>query len=80
MIWVRKTENEYGGYVDQNGARVTVEWCCCMVTPDGTGPADYRYERHESIDAACSAWGLTPYVIPEVQAEVIDAEVIEENS
>lgn len=69
MIWVRKTKNDFGGYVDKNGDRFTVEWCVGMVTPDGTGPANHGYEQHESIAAACETWQLSVYIDPEAITE-----------
>lgn len=80
MIWVRKTENESGNYVAENGTRYIVEWCVGMITHDGSTPKDHGYTRHESMATAAVEWGLTPYVDPEAQAEFIEAEVIEENS
>lgn len=58
-----------GGYVDAEGVRYTVGWCVGMVTHDGSTPTDHGYERHESVQTACDAWGLTPYVDPEAEAE-----------
>lgn len=69
MIWVRKTENEMGGYADAEGVRYTVEWCVKMVTHDGSTEADHGYERHESVQSACGAWGLTVWVDPNAEAE-----------
>lgn len=69
MIWVRKTENEMGGYVDAHGVRYTVDWCVKIVTPDGSTEIDHGYTRHESVQAACDAWGLSVYVDPEAERE-----------
>lgn len=69
MIWVKKTENEMGGYTDADGVRYSVNWCVGMVTHDGSTPSDHGYERHESVQAACDAWGVSVYVDPEAEAE-----------
>lgn len=66
MIWVRKTENEQGGYADAEGVRYAVEWCVGIV---GSTPEAEGYSRHESIQSACDAWGLSVYVDPEAEAE-----------
>lgn len=66
MIWVRKTENEQGGYTDAAGKRYTVEWCVGIV---GSTPEAEGYSRHDSIQTACDAWGLSVYVDPEAAAE-----------
>lgn len=58
MIWVRKTENELGGYADADGMRYTVDWCVGIV---GSTPEAEGYSRHESIQTACDAWGLEVY-------------------
>lgn len=70
MIWVRKTENKNGGYVDAEGVRYTVEWCVKIITPDGSTEADHGYERHESIQAACDVWGLSVWVDPDAESEL----------
>lgn len=67
MIWVRKIENKQGGYADAKGVRYGVGWCVKMVTHDGSTPKDHGYERHESVQAACDAWGLAVYVAPETE-------------
>lgn len=70
MIWVRKTVNESGNYVAENGTRYTVEWCVKIVTPDGSTEIDHGYTRHESMATAVAEWGLTPYVDPEALAKM----------
>lgn len=76
MIWVRKTENELGNYVAENGTRYIVGWCVGMITHDGSTPEDHGYERHESVQTACDTWGLAPYVDPDapIECEVIETE------
>lgn len=73
MIWVKKEQNEMGGYADADGVRYTVGWCVGMITHDGSTPKDHGYERHESVKAACNAWGLAPYVDPEAEAMFLEA-------
>lgn len=70
MKWVRRHPSEYGNYVDADGTRYTVEWCHKLLTPDGSTEADHGYEPHESVEAACEAWGLVPYVDPEMAEEL----------
>lgn len=60
--WVRRIPSEYGNYVDKHGTRYTVEWCHKLLTPDGSTEAEHGYEQHDSVEAALTAWGLTPYV------------------
>ena len=68
-IWVRKTQSEYGGYVDADGVRYSVEWCATMYTPDGSEPDAHGYEPFRSVEAAVEYWGLAPYVAPEAEEE-----------
>lgn len=67
-IWVRKTENEFGQYVDVNGTRWLVESCVAMYTHDGSEPDAHGYELFRSVDAAVAYWELEPYVDPEEEA------------
>ena len=62
--WVRRIPSEFGNYVDAAGTRYTVEWCHKLLTPDGSTEADHGYELHASVESACEAWGLAPYVDP----------------
>lgn len=75
--WVRRTPAEYGNYVDENGTRYTVEWCHKLLTPDGSTEVEHGYEQHDSVEAACKAWGLVPYVDP---AAVMEENWVENNS
>lgn len=61
-IWVRKTQDDGGGYVAADGSRWLVEWCAGMI---GADPQEYGYEPYRSVDAAVAYWGLEPYVYPE---------------
>lgn len=63
-IWVRKTKDEHGTYVDADGNRWQVDWCVTMYTPDGSTPDQHGYELFRSVEAACDYWGLTEYVDP----------------
>lgn len=65
MIWVRKTQNENGMYVAQDGTRWQVDWCSRIYCPCGLSEAEHGYERVESMEAALEAWGLTAWVAPE---------------
>lgn len=76
MIWVRKTENADGSYIDESGSRYIVEWCVGIV---GSTPEAEGYSRHESIQAACDAWGLSVYMDPEAAAEFEQLTEISEN-
>lgn len=67
MKYFRKTESEYGNYVDAEGVRWVVEWCSRIYSPDNKTPEQLGYEPHENQDAALAAWGLTPYVDPEAE-------------
>lgn len=69
--WVRRTPSEYGNYVDEAGTRYVVQWCNRLLTPDGSTEADHGYELHASVEAACEAWGLTPYVDPNAEEELL---------
>ena len=77
MKWVRRTPSDFGNYVDAAGTRYTVEWCHKLLTPDGSTEADHGYEQHASVEAACEAWGLVPYVDP---AAVMEENWVENNS
>ena len=68
-IWVRRIQSEEGNYVDSNGVRYFTEWCSTMLTPDGSTPADHGYERYSNMEEAVQAWGLVPYVNPEIVME-----------
>ena len=67
MKYFRKTESEYGDYVDAEGVRWVVEWCSRIYSPENFTPEQLGYEPHENQDAALTAWGLTPYVDPEAE-------------
>ena len=61
-IWVRKTQNEQGSYVDTDGFRWQVEWCVDVV---GSSPEAEGYEPFRSVDVAVNYWNLQPWVDPE---------------
>jgi len=65
-VWVRKTQDENGSYVDAEGVRWQVEWCVDIV---GADPEQEGYEMFRSVEAATEYWGLTPYVDPEAEEE-----------
>lgn len=64
-IWVRRTADENGSYVDTAGTRWQVDWCVDMLTPDGSTPDQHGYELFRSVDAAVEYWEIEPYVVPE---------------
>ena len=61
-IWVRKTQNEQGSYVDTDGFRWQVEWCVDVV---GSSPEAEGYEPFRRVEAAVAYWNLQPWVDPE---------------
>lgn len=77
--WVRRAQDEYGSYVDSNGVRYIVEWCHRLLTPDGSTEEENGYEKYASVEEACEAWGLTPYVDPAVAMEIATIEEEENN-
>lgn len=76
MKYYRKTENEYGSYVDEAGIRFQVEWCSAVYSPTGQTPESLGYEPYESIEAAAEAWGLRH---PQPEAEEAGEYPTEEN-
>lgn len=66
-IWVRKTADANGMYVDTDGKRWHVDWCVEMYTPDNSTPDMHGYEMFRSVDAAVTYWELTPWVDPEAE-------------
>jgi hypothetical protein len=67
MKYFRKTESEYGSYVDEQGTRYIVDWCSAIYSPDNLTPEQLGYEPYENQDEALEAWGLIPYVDPEAE-------------
>lgn len=80
--WVRRTQDDYGSYVDSNGVRYIVEWCHRLLTPNGSTEEENGYEKYASVEEACEAWGLAPYVDPEavMEADIINTIEEEENN
>ena len=72
MIWARKKQNEDGMYVDGSSVRWVVDWVHKLYCPCGLSEAEHGYERFETVDAACAAWGLTPWVDPEQEELLIN--------
>lgn len=68
-IWVRKSQDENGTYVDADGNRFQVEWCVEIYSPDNTTPEDHGYEQFRSVEAAVEYWELTPYVDPTLEEQ-----------
>lgn len=75
-IWVRKTQDENGSYVDANGNRFQVEWCVEIYSPENKSPEDLGYEQFRSVESAVQYWELTHYVDPtlEEQFNIINEE------
>lgn len=68
MKYFKKTQSEFGSYVDSDGVRYTVEWCSRIVSPGNETPEELGYEPYENMEAALESWGLVPYVYPEEEA------------
>ena len=64
-IWVRKTQDEQGNYIDADGVRWQVESCVAMYNADGSEPDAHGYEPFRSVEAATEYWDLTAWVDPE---------------
>lgn len=69
MKYFRKTESEYGNYVDAQGTRYIVDWCSAIYSPDNLTPEQLGYEPYENQDEALEAWGLIPHIDPEPESE-----------
>lgn len=67
-IWVKRTPDALGTYVDSDGQRWLVEWCVDVI---GAAPETLGYERYRSVEVAADYWGLTPYVEPETELETL---------
>ena len=70
-IWVRKTQGESGSYIDSDGVRWMVESCVAMYNADGSEPDAHGYEPFRSVEVATEYWGLTPWVDPETETELL---------
>lgn len=66
-IWVRRTQDEHGAYIDAHGVRWSVDWCVDMLTPDGRTPDEHGYELYRSTEAAVAYWELSAWVDPEAE-------------
>ena len=73
-IWVRKTQDEQGNYIDADGVRWQVESCVAMYNADGSEPDAHGYEPFRSVEAACEYWGLTEWVDPEQEELLTNTE------
>lgn len=56
-IWVKRTQDNNGSYVDAENTRWNVDWC---VDVWGADPETLGYERFRSVEAATEYWELTP--------------------
>lgn len=70
-LWVRRTQDENGGYVAADGSRWQVEWCAGIV---GADPEERGYEPFRSVDAAVAYWQLAPYVDPNAEELLTETE------
>lgn len=70
-IWVRKTQNEQGSYIDADGVRWMIESCVAMYNADGSEPDAHGYETFRSVESATEYWGLTAWVDPEAEEELL---------
>ena len=70
-IWVRKTLDERGNYIDSDGVRWQVESCVAMYNADGSEPDAHGYEPFRSVEAAVNYWGLTAWVDPDAEEELL---------
>lgn len=73
-IWVRRTQDEHGAYIDADGVRWAVDWCVDMLTPDGSTPDAHGYELYRSTEAAVAYWELQTWVDPEAERELLTTE------
>lgn len=67
MKYFRKTESEYGTYVDEQGTRYMVDWCSAIYSPKNETPEQLGYTPFKKQEDALAAWGLTPYIDPEAE-------------
>ncbi len=74
-VWVRRVQDEQGGYVDAGGVRWSVDWCADMVTPDGSTPDQHGYELYRSTEAAVAYWELQAWTDPEAEQEFLTNQV-----
>ena len=65
-VWVRKTQDSNGTYVDSDNTRWLVEHC---IDVWGADPETLGYERFRSVDAATDYWELTPFMTIEPETE-----------
>lgn len=66
-VWVRRTENVNGLYVDADGTRWQVDWCVDIV---GSSPEAEGYEQFRSVESAVEYWELTPYIDPTLEEQI----------
>lgn len=69
MIWVRKTQDEDGMYIDGSEVRWTVDWCNKIYCPCSLTEEEHGYERFNSVEAAIEHWGLKEYEYPEEETK-----------
>lgn len=48
-IWVKKTEDENGNYIDDKDVRYFVDWCIKVIYADGRTAEDLGYTRFDNL-------------------------------
>lgn len=71
-IWVKKTKDENGNYIDLNNVRYTVDWCIKVIYADGRTEEDLGYTRFDNLQTALETWNLQPWIDPELTEEPIN--------
>lgn len=62
-IWVKRTQDDDGSYVDADNTHWRIDWCDTVI---GADPESLGYERFRNVEVAAEYWGLTPVMeIPE---------------
>ena len=56
-IWVRRTKDDDGSYVDADNTHWRIDWCDTVI---GADPESLGYERFRNVEVAAEYWGLTP--------------------
>lgn len=72
MIWVKKTETEYGNYVDADGKHYVLDWCHKVYSRGNAPEESLGYESFDSMEDAVASYELTEYVDPEEIMELTE--------
>lgn len=65
MIWVKKTEEEWGNYVDAEGKHYVLDWCHKVYAKNNVTEESLGYKQFENLEEAVKYWNLTEYVDPQ---------------